>query len=240
MSKKIVLTIVLVVVLTTAQNLFAKPKEAPRQEGKKQKDQVKQLRGPQAPHQQAAGTTKNKPMKQQFGKWFGQMEQAYKENDREKMGQLLKSMRQTRKNLKGRKGQVAQARQQSLSKSDTPKAHGQQFRGGHGEQRQFRPCDQPQPRAQMKHWGQGFQPKMQMQGFGQEFPRRDAGQWGQEFPRSGVSRQSQGFQHSQRFGMNEPWARIMHRRNMSQRDQDRPCKAMKNFRCPMQKGDFPW
>jgi len=174
LKKKIVLTIVAMVILLGTENLIAQEREGkPKEKQKhmqKQKAQAKQFHK-QQPGRKAgrkwvegriieqrgpgAGQMYNRPMMgKRFDKWFNQLTKAYHENDREKMGQLLRKMRQLRQRRREGRDTPGGHRRDFLSRPDIGR--------GRGRHRQFCPDsdrwgrDFPH-RGSMRKWGRGFQ-----------------------------------------------------------------------------------
>jgi hypothetical protein len=96
MLKKIILSVMAVVLLTGSENVFANETNAAA--GVEQEKQVLQ-----------SGV--KRPRQQEFDRYFNALTKAYRENDREKMGQMLRKMNQFRQNqqkakvVPGKRGQ---------------------------------------------------------------------------------------------------------------------------------------
>ena len=219
MSKKVILGIVAAVLLLGAENLFAQEREAnERAERAGRVAGHKRMEGVQQKHQGF------RPVQERFDKWFRKLTKAYEDNDREKMGQLLRKMHQFREGQTKAKDAVGERRQAPA----TPVARrgcGQDF---HSRAR-ARKREAGQFRGGLGGRGQGIQGRG-MGGQGQDFPARGIGRRGQglqrrgiggpdpDTPRRGMGRHGQGLQHT---GMGRPDPDMPHR-GMGRRQQRIP------------------
>jgi hypothetical protein len=151
MLKKIMLSLAIVVLLTGAENLFAQEKRG--ESGAKEKDQVNtQKRDIEARWRHMDGLRQRpqrqrgiypgqrRAKRQQFNRLFNELTKAYRGNNRQKMGQILRKINQLRGQQPTRRGASGRA--------------GQGFRGrGIGGPRQG-------------FQGRGFQPRGMGRGFG--------------------------------------------------------------------------
>ena len=198
MLKKIILGIVALLLLVGAENLLAmekkdKPKAKQKQEqvqkGRKKqtskaKTEAKKARAKKAkaaavarkrmeamrgkPQQLRPGQVR--PMQEGSGRLLGELTKAYRENDREKMGQLLRKMHQIRKRLQ--------------QKNDVTAKGERGFRGRPGPGMQP-PKGVGRPRPPMSGRGMGRR--------GQGFQGRGMGGWGRGFQGRGMGGPGRGF-----------------------------------------------
>lgn len=108
---------------------------------------------------------------QMFGRWLDELIKAYRANDREKMGQLLKKMHQLRQEWQEIRGRGFQGR--------GIRRWGQSFQGRGmtgGWGRGF------QGRGMTGRWGQGFQRRGMISGWGRGFQGRGIGRPGPGMP----------------------------------------------------------
>ena len=118
MLKKIIISVMAVVLLTGSENVFANETNAAA--GVEQEKQVLQ-----------SGV--KRPRQQEFDRYFNALTKAYRENDREKMGQMLRKMNQFRQNQQ--KAKVVPG----MRGQDLPKRRGRGMgwqgrgRGGRGQ-----------------------------------------------------------------------------------------------------------
>jgi len=225
MLKKIALAIVAMALLLGTENLIAQEREGkPKEKQKcmqKQKTQAKQFHK-QQPGKKAGrkwveggiveqrgpgfGQMHNRPMMgKRFDKWFNQLTKAYHENDREKMGQLLRKMRQLRQRRREERDTLGGHRRDFLSRPGIGRGRGgigrgrpRRFRGDSGR------CGRDFPhRGGMMRWGRGFQRRGVCQrGHGMPyeamppegmcrpemgFSPRDMGEYGHKFRRRGMN-----------------------------------------------------
>ena len=201
MSKKVILGIVAAVLLLGAENLLAKgkadkPKAKQKQSQKlqqKKKAQAKQLQKQKAAKkasQKAMKGTQQKqrslrqkqaqPMQRRFDSWFGQLTRAHRQNDREKMGQLLRKMHQFRQRQTKARDAVGERRQDFRSR-------GRAGKGRHGQLRGSPSCRHGQG---LQHTGMG-RPDPDM-------PHRGMGRHGRGFQRRGIGRRQQRIRGGQR------------------------------------------
>ena len=136
MLKKAMLGILAVALLAGTENLFAQGRKGRPTARQKQK-QVEEGR------QQRKGL---RPRQQQFDKWLTALTKAYRENDSEKMGQLLRNMNQRRQKRQketdapGKRGQhfrhegweVRGRPEQLRERKDGRRGHREDLRGWHG------------------------------------------------------------------------------------------------------------
>ncbi len=194
MLKKTMLGIVALILLIGAENLLAtekknKPK-AKQKQGQVQKGRKKQnnkaktkAKKAGAEKAKAAATARkrreqarsksqqsrpgaNLPSQQMYGRWLDELTKAYQENDKEKMGQLIRKMRQMRQRVRNARGAPGEAVRD--------------FRGRPGAaplEDVVRPL---MPGRGMRGWGRGFQGRG-MGGWGRGFRGRGMGM-GQGFP----------------------------------------------------------
>ena len=224
MLKKIALAIVAMALLLGTENLIAhegkgKPKEK-QKHMQKQKAQAKQFHK-QQPGKKAGrkctegeifeqqgpvfGQMHNRPMMgKRFDKWFNQLTKAYHENDREKMGQLLRKMRQLRQRRRAERDALGEHRRYFPSEPGFGRG-----RGGIGRGRPWRfrgdlgRCGRDFPHRGMMRWGRGFQRRgVGRRGHGMPyeavppegmcrpemgFPPRDMGESGHKFRHRGMN-----------------------------------------------------
>lgn len=129
MSKKVILGIVAAVLLLGAENLLAKEKTDKPKARQKQAQKLQQKK--KGLHQKQA-----QPIQKRFDSWFGQLTKAYRQNDREKMGQLLRNMHQFRERQTKAKDAVGERRQDFCGGARARKREAGQFRGGLGGREQ--------------------------------------------------------------------------------------------------------
>lgn len=142
MSKKVILGIVAVVLLLGAENLLAKEKADKPKARQKQAQKLQQKK--KGLHQKQA-----RPIQKRFDSWFGQLTKAYRQNDREKMGQLLKKMHQFRERQTKAKDAVGERRQDFRGGAMAGKGRPSRFHdgpGGHGQGLQRRGMGRRQQR----------------------------------------------------------------------------------------------
>jgi len=202
MSKKVILGIVAAVLLLGAENLLAKEKADKPKANQKQTQKLKQEKKAQAkqfqrqkaakkPGQKAMKGTQQKqkglrqeqarPTQRRFDKWFSRLTKAYRENDGEKMGQLLGKMHQFRKRQTDAFGE---RRQDFRSRDRAGKGRHGQFHGGR------------------RRHGQGLQ-HTGIGGQGQDSPARGIGRRGRGFQRRGIGGRQQRI-HGGRRGYRNP------------------------------------
>lgn len=209
MLKKIILGIVALLLLVGAENLLAmekkdKPKAKQKQEQvqkgqKKQTSKAKtEAKKARAKKAKAAAARKHmearrgkpqqlrpgqvRPMQEGSGRLLDELTKAYRENDREKMGQLLRKMHQTRKRLQ-QKNAVATKGERGFRGRPGP---GMQPSKGVGRPRP------PMSGRGMGRRGQGFQGRG-MGGWGRGFQGRGMGGPGRDFRGRGMGGRGQGF-----------------------------------------------
>lgn len=210
MLKKTMLGIAALILLVGAENLLAvekkdKPKAKQKQEqvqkgqkkqASKAKTEAKKARAKKAKAAAAARkrmeTRRGKPqqlrpgqvqpMQEGSGRLLDELTKAYRENDREKMGQLLRKMHQTRKRLQ-QKNAVAAKGERGFRGRPGP---GMQPSKGVGRPRP------PMSGRGMGRRGQGFQGRG-MGGWGRGFQGRGMGGPGRDFRGRGMGGRGQGF-----------------------------------------------
>ena len=187
MSKKVIFGIVAAVLLLGAENLFAQEREADerverralrRAERAEREAGHKRMQGMQQKHRGF------RPMQEGFDRWFNQLTKAYHQNDREKMGQLLRNMHQFRERQTKEKDAVGECRQDFRGRDEAGKGRHGQFHGGpcrHGQGLQHTGMGRPDP--DMPHRGMG-RPDPDM-------PHRGMGRRGRGFQRRGMGRRQQ-------------------------------------------------
>ena len=141
MLKKIILSVIAAVLLTGSESMFANETNAAA--GVKQEKQVLQ-----------SGV--KRPRQQEFDRYFNALTKAYRENNREKMGQMLRKMNQFRKNQQ--KAKVVPGKREQ----DLPKRRG----SGNERAGRFR-GDLDKNRPSFRHGGMRWQ--------GRGMGRRDRG-----------------------------------------------------------------
>jgi len=158
MLKRIMFSIVLVVLLVGVENLVAQEQSSPKQGPehgqirRSQNAQAEQLhrqrtarevgRGPAMASDDATQPFRheqNKSGRPQFGRWFDKLARAYRANDNEKMGQLIRKMHRLR-----------QRRQQTKAEGE----YREDVRSGAGMGR--RCIDTDMPRRGTGKWDRGF------------------------------------------------------------------------------------
>ena len=183
MLKKIMLGVVVVVLLVGAENLIAqerrgKPKAEPKQKGPAEQFR-RQRAGEEAGRRDVEGMQQKpqqlrlgqvRPMQEGSGRLLDELTKAYRENDREKMGQLLRKMHQTRKRLQQKNAVAAKGERG--------------FRGRPGPGMQP-PKGVGRPRPPMSGRGMGRR--------GQGFQGRGMGGWGRGFQSRGMGGPGRGF-----------------------------------------------
>lgn len=116
MFKKILLSIAVLSMLLAAETALAQEKpenlEKPKQKQKQRKAVKKQQQSPRA----------------LFGKWFGQLKKAYRQNDNEKVGTLIKEMEKKRNQLNKSAKQPAKGIKKPQIKGK-PAGQGKGFQG---------------------------------------------------------------------------------------------------------------
>lgn len=235
MLKKIILGIVALLLLVGAENLLATEKKD-KPKAKQQQEQVQKGQKKQTSKAKAAAVARKRmearrgkpqqlrpgqarPMQEGAGRLLDELTKAYRENDREKMGQLIRKMHQFRQKVRKAMGVPGEA--------------GRDFRGSPGpampfESRRPRAVEKPRPpiprtdedwpRMQppkdmarplmpgrgTRGWGQGFQGRGMggwgrglqgrgMRGSGQGFRGRGMGGWGRGFQGRGMGGWGRGF-----------------------------------------------
>ena len=168
MLKKIMLGIVAAVLLLGVVNLLAKektgkPKTKQKQAQKLQQEEKwhakQQLQKQKAAKKAAQKAMEGKqqkqkslrhkqarPIQKRFDKWFRKLTKAYRQNDREKMGQLLRNMHQFREGQTRAKDAVGEYRQDFRGRDEAGKGRHGQFHGGpcrHGQGLQRRGMGRP-------------------------------------------------------------------------------------------------
>jgi len=261
MLKKIMLGIVATVMLIGGENLISqetqdRPKEEAKQEQpqegrQRQKGRARQPRRQRADREAVREGTENlrgepEPVRpgqeklaqprQMFGRYLDELTKAYRANDREKMGQLLRKMHQLRQKWQRVRGLGFQGRGMFGGWG-----RGWQGRGIGGWGQGF------QGRGMMGEWGRGFQgrgfdrqgPDMPQPPFmerpepdekdmdrpGPPKPPRDMGGWGQGFQGRGMmGGWGRGFQGRgfDRQGPSMPQPPFMERPEPDEKDMDRP------------------
>ena len=94
MLKRSVLGVVVLALLAGTGILIAQEDEDTPKAEQKQESCAKQKRP-------GFRRGQERPIEERFNKWFNSLTKAYEENDREKMGQLLKKMEQRRQKQQG-------------------------------------------------------------------------------------------------------------------------------------------
>ena len=182
MFKKIIIGIILAGLLVSTNNLPAE-EEKSDSETKQKQEEAKSRTGEKAVRKAAP----RRPVQGQFGqvnfdKCFNDFTKAYQENDREKMGRLLREMNQTRQRMANAREDFSRVRQG--------------FHGGGGRDRQ---------ESYRQHGGRGGR----MQGFrrqgmgkrGRNFQGRGGkGRDGRGFRSRGMNKRGRGFSRGRGFG----------------------------------------
>ena len=178
MLKKVMLGIVAVIVLVGAENLIAQEREVDERAEKRALRRAERAER-EAGHKRMEGVQQKRqgfrPVQERFDRWFDKLTKAYRQNDREKMGQLLRKMHQFREGQTKAKDAVGERRQDFCGGARARKREAGQFRGGLGGR------------------GQGLQGRG-MGGQGQDFPARGIGRRGQGIQGRGMGGQGQDFQ----------------------------------------------
>jgi hypothetical protein len=187
MLKKVILGIVAAVLLLGAENLFAQEREANERAEKRTLRRAERA-GREAGHKRMEGVQQKRqgfrPVQERFDKWFRKLTKAYEDNDREKMGQLLRKMHQFREGQTKAKDAVGKRRQDFRGRDEAGKGRHGRFHSGPG-----------------KH-GQGFQhtgmgrpdPDMPPRGMGRRQQRTHGGGRGYRnpgFPHRGMRNRRQ-------------------------------------------------
>ena len=204
MLKKIMLGIVVLALLAGAENLLAMEKE---DNPKEKRMLMQKARRKAAEHaevverevgrhrkgmrqeDQGLQPRQNRPAQQMAGRWLDELTKAYRENDREKMGQLIRKMHQLRQRV--RQGRAAAAESGRALRDMPGPAMPPEGRRPRTVEKPRPPTDEDWPRMQppedvdvvrplmpgrgMRGWGQGFQGRG-MGGRGQGFRGRGMGQ----------------------------------------------------------------
>ncbi len=186
MLKKIVLSIVAMALLLGIESLIAQERKGKPEEKQKQKAQAKQLHEQQLCKKAGRkreegeiieqrppvfGPMQNWPIiRERFNIWFNKLTKAYHENDREKIGQLLRRMQQFRQRLRKGRGALGEHRRDFLIRPGIGRG---QAGTGRGRPWQFR--------GDLGRWGRAF-PRRGMRRCGRGFQRRGVGQRGQGMP----------------------------------------------------------
>jgi len=215
MSKKIMLVIVAVILLLGAENLIAQERrdrpeaEPERVRALQQKPQQKPVREAVRKRVEAVrGKLQQlRPEQEASGRLLDELTKAYRENDREKMGQLIRKMNQLRQRVQ--KARVAPG-ERVRDLRGRPEAAQPGAKKERPERRKATPEDTdrlgpPMLRRGTGRWGQGMQGRgiggrgqgMQGRGMGrrgQGFQGRGMGRWGQGMQGRGMGGRGQGFQ----------------------------------------------
>lgn len=132
MLKKIILGVMVAALLIGSEGLLARGKNV--EAGTKQK-QMKKPKGQVKQKQQGLRSARKQPGQQEFNRCFNALAKAYRENDREKMGQMLRKMNQFRQ--KQQKAKVVPGKRgRDLPKRRVPdKGRPGRFRGDLGKRR---------------------------------------------------------------------------------------------------------
>lgn len=208
MLKKIILGIVALLLLVGAENLLAtekkdKPKAKQKQEQvqkgqKKQTSKAKtEAKKARAKKAKAAAVARKRmearrgkpqqfrpsqvrPMQEGSGRLLDELTKAYRENDREKMGQLIRKMHQFRQKVRKARSAPVEARRDfpGRPRLDVPPS-----------EEVVRPMP---PGRGMRGWGRGFQGRG-MGGWGRGFQGRGMGGWGRGFRGRGMGGWGRGF-----------------------------------------------
>lgn len=237
MSKKILLGIVVVILLVGADNLLAmekedRPKEKQMQKTRRQaaeraerseREVGRRREGIRQRDQGLQQFRQNQPVQQMAGRWLDELTKAYQENDREKMGQLIRKMHQLRQRV--RQGRAAAAeRVRALRETPGPAIPPEGRRPRTVEKPRPR-TDEDRPRMQppkdvvrpltpgrsMGGWGQGFQGRG-MGGWGRGLRGRGMGGWGRGPRGRGMGGWGRGLQGRGMGG----WGRGLRGRGMGQ------------------------
>ena len=213
MLKKTMLGIVAVILLVGADNLLAMEKEdspkekqmlmqktrrqaaeraerAEREVGRRRGGMRQRDQGLQQPRQ-------NQPAQQMASKWLDELTKAYKENDREKIGQLIRKMHQLRQRV--RQGRAAAAESRRAPRDMPSPAMPPEGRRPRIVEKSRPRTDEDRPRIQLPEdvvrpltpsrgmggWGRGFQGRG-MGGWGRGLRGRGMGGWGRGFRGRGM------------------------------------------------------
>jgi hypothetical protein len=170
MSKKIISSIVVVVLLSAVQGVFAED----WYDNPQPKRQYRQFQNPRQGRRGLQGGQKQ--FGQRFDEWLDKLTKAYEDNDKEKMGQLIKKMRQQRETMRQRRGARSKFRQGSRHRGYGQRGRPGQLRGG------------------QYGYGQGFQGG-NAGGRGYGFQRRHTYGWDQSRPHRRMGRQGRYYQY---------------------------------------------
>ena len=172
MLKKVMLGIVAVIVLVGAENLIAQEREVDERAEKRALRRAERAER-EAGHKRMEGVQQKRqgfrPVQERFDRWFDKLTKAYRQNDREKMGQLLRKMHQFREGQTKAKDAVGERRQDFCGGARARKREAGQFCGGLGGR------------------GQGIQGRG-MGGQGQDFQARGMGRRDQGLQHTGMGR----------------------------------------------------
>ena len=219
MLKKIILGVMVAALLIGSESLLARGKNI--EAGAKQK-QMKKPKGQFKQKQQGLRSARKQPGQQEFNRYFNALAKAYRENDREKMGQMLRKMNQFRQNQQKAKV-VPGKRGRDLPKRRVPdKGRPGRFRGDLGKRRsgfghrgigrqgrglRRRGMGRGGPgfgHRGMRGWsqGRGFGHRG-MRGRGQGLHRRCMGRQGPTMSHRGMGRGGPGFRHRGMMGQGQ-------------------------------------
>jgi len=185
MLKRIVLGVVVLALLAGTGILIAQEDEDTPKAEQKQESCAKQKRP-------GFRRWQERPIEERFNKWFNNLTKAYEENDREKMGQLLKKMEQQRQKQREKRGAGWERRRNFCKRLDAGRGQIGRFHAGPKRWRRgFH-------RRGMGRWGPGMlrggihsrgmsrrRPGMPLRGMGgpgPSLPPRDMGRWEQDMP----------------------------------------------------------
>ena len=168
MLKRIVLGIVFLALLSGAGILIAREDEDTPKAEQKRESCAKQKRPGFRRWQEW-------PIEKRFNKWFNNLTKAYEENDREKMGQLLKKMEQRRQKRQERREARCERRQDFRKRPGAGRGRIGRFHAG--PKRRYRGFH----RRGMGGWGPGMLRRGTGR-WGPSLPPRDMGRWEQDMP----------------------------------------------------------
>ena len=173
MLKRIVLGIVVLALLAGTGVLIAQEDEDTPKAEQKQESCAKQKR-------LGFQHWRERPIEKRFNKWFNNLRKAYEENDREKMGQLLKKMEQRRQKRQERREARCERRRNFRKRPIAGRGRIGRF---HAAPRRW--CGGFR-RRDMGSWGPGvLRRDIHSRGMGRpgpSLPPRDMGRWEQDMP----------------------------------------------------------
>ncbi|MBA7628989.1 hypothetical protein ES703_36486 [subsurface metagenome] len=157
-----------------------------------------------------------RPMQEGAGRLLDELTKAYRENDREKMGQLIRKMNQLRQRMQKARAAPGERVRDLRGRPEAAQPGAKKERP---ERRKATPKDTDRPgppmlRRGMGRWGQGMQGRG-IGGRGQGFQGRGMGRLGRGFQGRGIGRLGRGFQGRGMGGLGQgvpgpwcPWWRV--------------------------------